>query len=280
MSTNSRLRSRGFAWLPMCLIIAAFTAGGLLLASAVTSPTTKVPERKYVTKNIEDVKVGDWVLAKDPGQAGPPTPHQVMALPRNYTLHIVHVQVEGGGEVQATRNHPFYVDRKGWTEARDLRVGDRLRDEHDCTVIIERLWTEDRQTDTYNLTVEGVHTYYVLAGGFPLLVHNLNPWDFGNYNDLSAQSSGDDLHIHHYPQATPAEETIPGYDRQAGLAVAVPSDQHMGMNGSNYRSGEFQGSAKDLIDEAKQNMQQYTDIPKTKLGALDREARKRYLGCD
>ena len=32
---------------------------------------------------------------------------------------------------------------------------------------------KDQTTDTFNLTIADVHTYYVLAGDIPLLVHNL-----------------------------------------------------------------------------------------------------------
>jgi len=156
--------------LPLGLILACFAAGGLLLASAIASP--RMSPAKRVTKHIEDVKVGDWVLAKDPAEAGPPRPHQVIALPRNWTEHLVHIQV-ACGQVQATRSHPFYVEGEGWVSACDLKVHDRLRDEHDSTITVEKLWTEDRPADTFNLTVEDVHTYYVLAGDTSVLVHNL-----------------------------------------------------------------------------------------------------------
>ncbi|WP_031523663.1 hypothetical protein [Streptomyces sp. NRRL F-5123] len=33
----------------------------------------------------------------------------------------------------------------------------------------------------YNLTVDGTHTYYVLAGPTSLLVHNCPPYDYGKY---------------------------------------------------------------------------------------------------
>jgi len=165
------LQFRGFQFVPLALVLACFAAGGLLLASAVVSP--RAFQRQHVTKHIEDVKVGDWVLAKDPTESGPPRPHQVVALPRNWTEHVVHVQVEGGGAVQATRGHPFYIEGRGWTDASELKAGDRLRDDQDRVVRVEKLWTEDRTADTFNLTVEGVHTYYVLAGDTPVLVHNL-----------------------------------------------------------------------------------------------------------
>ena len=275
-------RRRWTVRIPLLLSLLCTLGGAALLGSAIASPRTAAPP-KYFTKNIEDVKVGDWVLAKNPGDDGPPTPHRVTALPRNYTLQVVHVQVEGGGELQATRNHPFFVDGVGWVDARDLKVGDRLRDDHDLVVRIARLWTESRHARTYNLTVDGVHTYYVLAGQTPVLVHNLDPWQFGDYNVLKGQSQvGDGLALHHFPQGQPAGEVIPGYNYDNGLVVAIPQDQHSKMNGTNYKAGEFQGSAADLLDENAQNMQEYTTIPPDKLNALNNEARSRYLpnACD
>jgi len=37
-------------------------------------------------------------------------------------------------------------------------------------VVAVRKWTEHQQV--YNLTVDGLHTYYVVAGSTPVLVHN------------------------------------------------------------------------------------------------------------
>jgi hypothetical protein len=97
----------------------------------------------------------------------------VVALPRNWTEHVVHVEIDGGGELKATRNHPFWVEGRGWTAAKNLRANDRLTDDRGEPVAIKRAWVEDRTTGTYNLSVEGVHTYYVSAGGVPVLVHNV-----------------------------------------------------------------------------------------------------------
>lgn len=33
------------------------------------------------------------------------------------------------------------------------------------------------ETPTYNLSVEGFHTYFVVAGKTPVLVHNVDPWE-------------------------------------------------------------------------------------------------------
>lgn len=177
-SANCIRRGLSLAGLVWCL--ACLTGGGLLLAKA-TAPASERPsvlsaQRPPLTKPIEDVRVGDWVLAKDPDEAGPPTAHRVTALPRNWTEHWVHVLVEGGGELQATREHPFWARGRGWVDAKDLRVGDVLEDEAGRPVAVAAVTIKPRTADTFNLTVNGVHTYYALAGGTPVLVHNVNTY--------------------------------------------------------------------------------------------------------
>jgi hypothetical protein len=179
-AVRSRVQNEGFSTIGFMLMIVILALAGLccmegssLEAPAVARRSSQVSTASSQTKKIEDIKVGDWVLAKDPGDLGPPTPHRVVALPRNWTEHIVHVRVQGGGELQATRMHPFWVEGRGWTEAKTLRRGDGLRDDKGCLVAVTAIEVEDKTTDTFNLTVEGVHTYYALAGDIPVLVHNL-----------------------------------------------------------------------------------------------------------
>jgi hypothetical protein len=277
-----------FSRLPLVWLICCLAGGGWLmlggLKPAVEShyapavALTADDKPTYITKNIEDIQVGDWVLAKDPDDAGPPTPHRVIGLPRNWTEHVVHIQVKGQGDLQATRTHPFWVAGRGWLQAKDLRVGDRLQDDGSQLLAVTKVRIEDRVADTFNLTVDGVHTYYVLAGDQPVLVHNaVQPFQFGNYNDLVAQSEpGDGLVIHHYPQGQPASEIIPGYEYDSELAVAVPTDEHLALNGTNFTANQFTGTTQQLIDEAYANMQG-TSISNSQLNALDAEARARYL---
>jgi hypothetical protein len=85
----------------------------------------------------------------------------------------VHISVQGGGELQATCSHPFWVEGKGWIYAKDLKPMDELTDEQHRLVLVSNVRVEDQIADTFNLTVEGVHTYYVLAGESPVLVHNV-----------------------------------------------------------------------------------------------------------
>jgi Pretoxin HINT domain len=176
-----------FSRLPLVWLICCVAGGGWLmlggLKPAVEShyaravALTADDKPTYITKNIEDIQVGDWVLAKDPDDAGPPTPHRVIGLPRNWTEHVVHIQVKGQGDLQATRMHPFWVIGKGWTKAKDLQKEDELVDGSGAAVSVTKAWVQNRTTDTFNLTIDGVHTYYVLAGDSPVLVHN----GYGSY---------------------------------------------------------------------------------------------------
>ncbi|MEW2505940.1 polymorphic toxin-type HINT domain-containing protein [Amycolatopsis sp. NPDC047767] len=67
-----------------------------------------------------------------------------------------------------------HVTLHTWREADNLRVGDEVDtpDNGHVTVAATRVYTA--AIITYNLTVDDVHTYYVLAGTTPILVHNCN----------------------------------------------------------------------------------------------------------
>lgn len=56
---------------------------------------------------------------------------------------------------------------------------------------------------------------------------NVEPYEVGPYSDLKGRSvPGDGLDIHHVPQAQPAGQTIEGYDKTTGPAIALPQDEH------------------------------------------------------
>ncbi|MEV7770029.1 LamG-like jellyroll fold domain-containing protein [Kitasatospora sp. NPDC086791] len=71
-----------------------------------------------------------------------------------------------------TDNHPFYdVTRNAFVPAKELRPGDRLQTPTG-TATVRGTRRYEAGATTYDLTVDGLHTYYVLAGTTPLLVHN------------------------------------------------------------------------------------------------------------
>ncbi len=135
------------------------------------------------TKPIEDIELGDKVLATDP-ETGETTLRAVTAeIMGQGVKHLVGITIDVDGEqgnatasVTATDGHPFWVAELGeWIDATDLRGGEWLRTSTGTYVQITAVerW-EDPSETVYNLTVRDVYTYYVLAGETPVLVHNSN----------------------------------------------------------------------------------------------------------
>ena len=119
---------------------------------------------------IERIEAGDWVWATDP-ETGETELKQVVQTFRNEAKELVHITVNGE-EIVCTPTHPFYVPQKGWTEAIQLRAGDRLRLLNGEYIVVEQVQHEllESPETTYNFEVEDYHTYYV--GEEPVLVHN------------------------------------------------------------------------------------------------------------
>ena len=135
-------------------------------------------------KPIEQVKVGDRVLATDP-ETGQTDARRVTdtivgeGTKRLVAIDVVTMDSKAGSvtaRIVATDGHPFYeVGLKKWIKAEDLKAGSKLRHStarRSMVVSSTRLYLA--QTRVHNLTVETHHTYYVLAGATPVLVHNAN----------------------------------------------------------------------------------------------------------
>jgi hypothetical protein len=76
-------------------------------------------------------------------------------------------------EIVATAGHPFWVPSVGrWVRAGDLQPGQWLRTSSGTWVQVAQVAAWTAQATVHNLTVDGVHTYHVLAGSAPVLVHN------------------------------------------------------------------------------------------------------------
>nr|WP_155071608.1 restriction endonuclease fold toxin-2 domain-containing protein [Streptomyces taklimakanensis] len=70
--------------------------------------------------------------------------------------------------------HPFWAEsEQEWMEAGDLKPGMTLPPDGD-TVTLTGIRHFEKRRRTHDLTVSDIHTYYVLAGQTPVLVHNCN----------------------------------------------------------------------------------------------------------
>ncbi|MEU4563631.1 RHS repeat-associated core domain-containing protein [Actinoplanes sp. NPDC023936] len=150
------------------------------------------------TKQIEDVQVGDTVEATDPttGKTGDRVVTDLIVGEGQKDLVEITVDVDGDagnrtGTITATDGHPFWVDDLGrWVEAGDLEPGYRFEtaDHRPAEVVTTRAWTEHERV--HNLTVDGLHTYYVVAGESSVLVHNCGGSGAGHSGTCECATGG------------------------------------------------------------------------------------------
>ncbi|MFG2919141.1 polymorphic toxin-type HINT domain-containing protein [Kitasatospora sp. NPDC048298] len=125
------------------------------------------------TRAIETVRIGDEVLATDPttGLTGPRRVSATIYGP--YDRDFTDISIGAGQALTSTDHHPFWSEnQKKWIDAVDLKAGDELRDSAGQAQHIEDVRHWNTLQPAYNLTIEDLHTYYVLAGETPVLVHN------------------------------------------------------------------------------------------------------------
>ncbi|WP_326829751.1 polymorphic toxin-type HINT domain-containing protein [Streptosporangium sp. NBC_01810] len=145
-------------------------------------PGTKVLMADGTTKPIEDVEVGDWVVAADAATGLTAARRVSHLITGDGEKHLVRITVtpDGttgkSGTLVATDGHPFWVpDLRKWVKAGELQPGMLLRTSAGTYVQLTAIkkWTTPQRV--HNLTVEGLHTYHVLAGDQAILVHNAGP---------------------------------------------------------------------------------------------------------
>ncbi|XVU27708.1 polymorphic toxin-type HINT domain-containing protein [Actinoplanes sp. CA-054009] len=135
---------------------------------------TRVLLANGTSQAIATLEPGDTVAATDP-ETGETGPRQVARTIRtDHDKHFVDVTVDGEEKLTTTETHPFWSEtRQAWVDAGDLRVGELLRTEQGDRVRVGALREYEDEKRTYDLTVDDLHTYYVLAGDVPVLVHNV-----------------------------------------------------------------------------------------------------------
>ncbi|MBB5773691.1 RHS repeat-associated core domain-containing protein [Nonomuraea jabiensis] len=148
------------------------------------APGTKVVLAGGATKPIEDIKVGDRVIATDPATGLSEAQPVIAVITGSGVKNLVRITVDTDGTagastgvLVATDEHPFWVvDRQAWTAATRLEPGMWLRTSTGTYVQVATVarWTSGSQS-VYNLTVADRHTYHVQAGAADVLVHNDDP---------------------------------------------------------------------------------------------------------
>ncbi|GAA2634889.1 RHS repeat-associated core domain-containing protein [Actinomadura fulvescens] len=168
-------------------------------------PGTAVLMANGEPKAIEEVEVGDKVLATDPETGKTETKTVLATITSKGKKNLVQISIDTHnqkfwtgttnqeqtsganfkiqksspktGLVIATDTHPFWVASgiDKWIKAIDLKPGMWLRTSAGTYVQVTA--TKSRTTHeqrVHNLTIADHHTYYVHAGDTPVLVHNSN----------------------------------------------------------------------------------------------------------
>jgi RHS repeat-associated protein len=123
------------------------------------------------TKPISEVKVGDEVMAADPetGRRGARKVTRVLV----HDDYLIGLVLQGGKVITTTEDHPFWNETDGQWQRADELVGDEALDVTGRGIkVLGQRFGPAVTAPAYNLTVDDLHTYYVLAGITPVLVHN------------------------------------------------------------------------------------------------------------
>ncbi|MEZ6189559.1 MAG: polymorphic toxin-type HINT domain-containing protein [Planctomycetota bacterium] len=146
-------------------------------------------------REIQDVREGDLVLARDPA-TGEQGYKRVVRLFRGHTDQVVYLRIakaastqrgrgerhrvgqEKGGsssdgedgsdpdpdssqQIRCTTEHPFWVQGRGWVAAKDLKPGDQLLGSEGEQLVVTAHEVRQEEADHYNFEVEDWHTYFV-----------------------------------------------------------------------------------------------------------------------
>lgn len=194
---------------------------------------TKILMDDFSYKNIEDVKIGDRILAFDENT---PKGKQLKLVPTTVTHTFIRhdkvrkIQTKDGGEIICTNEHPFLDGRRQWVRAEDINTSKKLTKflglesyktginafkEEDVASVSETYAYET----VYNLETE-THTY--IANDFA--VHNCNYCLTGDTEIRMADYSlkpikdiqlGDEvLGFEEYPQKGKQTKVIPAIVEQ------------------------------------------------------------------
>jgi hypothetical protein len=120
---------------------------------------------------IEEIKVGDKVLAKD-DVTGEVAYKEVEILIER-TVDEVYNLTFGNEIISTTEEHPFWIIGKGWTKARELQIGDLLTTSDGQEIAIANIEVQKKRTKVHNLKVKDFHTFYV--SNLKVWTHNCTP---------------------------------------------------------------------------------------------------------
>lgn len=206
-------------------------------------------------KPIEEIQVGDKVLAKD-DKTGDIQFKNVNHLFKKETEITYTVKV-GKEKIITTPDHPFWIKDRGWVEAEYLRTNDLLTTSSGQWLPIKDIVIEQQKIIVYNFEVDEYHSYFV--SNLDIWVHNdcsryVNPALYykakGMFEELSQSGSASN-------RLNEGLEIATGLERPKGLNNSAKEGEirvwaahhivpHKGGNTEEHKYGEM--ARKILVD--------------------------------
>ncbi|MBN3526633.1 Hint domain-containing protein [Paenibacillus apiarius] len=153
-------------------------------------------------KPIEDIEVGDMVLAKD-DETGEMAYKEVEWLFQRDVEETYNITV-GSEDITTTDEHPFWLVGKGWVEAQYLAVGDVLTTSDGKELAIAKIEVKKEHATVYNFKVKDFHTYFV---------SNLGIW---THNACLSVSGKKGWTLHH--------GSVDDFTKKNGYTIGSPKD--------------------------------------------------------
>jgi hypothetical protein len=133
--------------------------------------------------------------------------------------------------------------------------------------------------------INGECSPWVLLGFLPIITGSISgkldqllPYQVGFADELySLSKQGDNIDIHHAPQAHPASQVISDYNKIKGPAIALPSSEHMKLNAMNIK-GQYSGIPRDLLAKTVIDLKNFTNTPNSSLQQLIALVKATYPG--
>ena len=189
-------------------------------------------------KTVEDIQIGDKVLAKD-DKTGDIAYKEVVDLFNRiaYKTYIISI---GETKITVTGEHPFWVQDKGWVETKDLETGDILTTYDGQELPIDDILVKEEKVTVYNFEVADYHTYFVSE--LAVWTHNctrLIPGTVGVVTGGSSKKLGENIFL---SMGLKAGTTRTGYQAQHIIPSQMrkhPLIKKIGMDLDDSSNGIF-----------------------------------------
>ncbi|MFD6094655.1 polymorphic toxin-type HINT domain-containing protein, partial [Oerskovia sp. NPDC060338] len=188
-------------------------------------------------KRIDQVAPGDKVASTNPentdGQGAPAGTGEVVA--QHVHDDVMVALVVAGESITTTEDHPFWsVTDQRFERADELETGEAVLTATGATATVDGIDLSNTvHAPAYNLTVTTDHTYYVLAGETPILVHNCDDDGRGLWQLTKERSSkvmnGGPFKTTFYKSASDGRWWTPDVTGHGGSAFKVYRETSKGL---------------------------------------------------